>query len=256
MKAETAPACKAIPISGTECISKPSSMTGSASLLHIPPIFDHQMHSLPLLVNLTTQPYCNLAQLNAIFMNTAKCRPIPIPGHVDILVFKISIRLCLISCKLLLFTSGSHIPAQVMPRPIAREALAANEKVDWLHLRSTWPDPATLFVCKRKRFIFRGCLSNFPFHTTSTPLDCVGIQFLPSPASAGTSSAFCLLGFLAALAAFQTKPNLTWPTYLNDLPSHNRISQLWPTPITFRVHINITFGIQTYNLQDPALFKG
>ena len=174
------PACKAIPISGTdECISKPSSMTGSASLLHIPPIFDHQMHSLPLLVNLTTQPYCNLAQLNAIFMNTTKCRPIPIPGQVDILVFEISIRLCLIICKLLLFTSGSHIPAQVMPRPIAREALAANEKVDWLHLRSTWPDPATLFVCKRKRFIFRGCLSNFPFHTTSTPLDCVGIQFLP-----------------------------------------------------------------------------
>ena len=179
------------------------------------------MHSLPLRVNLTTQPYCNLAQLNAIFMNTTKCRPIPIPGQVDILVFKISIRLCLISCKLLLFTSGSHIPAQVMPRPIAREALAANEKVCWLHLRSTWPDPATLFVCKRKRFIFRGCLSNFPFHTTSTPLDCVGIQFLPSPVSAGTSNAFCLLGFLASLAALyeytylldsdsdQTKPYLT-----------------------------------------------
>ena len=226
------------------------------------------MHSLPLLVNLTTQPYCNLAQLNAIFMNTTKCRPIPIPDEVDILVFKISIRLCLIICKLLLFTSGSHIPAQVMPRPIAREALAANEKVDWLHLRSTWPDPATLFVCKRKRFIFRGCLSNFPFHTTSTPLGLCR-HSVPSITSVGRikqsilspwffsfSSSSIRVFLPVGFRAFQTKPNLTWPTYLNDLPSHNRISQLWPTPITFRVHINITFGIQTYNLQDTALFKG
>ena len=186
-------------------------MTGSASLLHIPPIFDHQMHSLPLLVNLTTQPYCNLAQLNAIFMNTTKCRPIPIPDEVDILVFKISIRLCLISCKLLLFTSGSHIPAQVMPRPIAREALAANEKVDWLHLRSTWPDPATLFVCKRKRFIFRGCLSNFPFHTTSTPLGLCR-HSVPSITSVSRNKQ-CILSpwFFSCSSSLpdQTKPYLT-----------------------------------------------
>ena len=211
-------------------------MTGSASLLHIPPIFDHQMHSLPLLVNLTTQPYCNLAQLNAIFMNTTKCRPIPIPDEVDILGFKISIRLCLISCKLLLFTSGSHIPAQVMPRPIAREALAANEKVDWLHLRSTWPDPATLFVCKRKRFIFRGCLSNFPFHTTSTPLGLCR-HSVPSITSVGRNKQCILSPWFFSFSSssirvylpvgFRFRPNQTLPdpptsmTYLPTTEFHN-----------------------------------
>ena len=143
-------------------------------------------------------------------------------------------------------------------RPIAREALAANEKVDWLHLRSTWPDPATLFVCKRKRFIFRGCLSNFPFHTTSTPLGLcrhsvpsitnVGRnkQCILSPWFFSFSSSSIRVYLPVGFRAFQTKPNLTWPTYLNDLPSHNRISQLWPTPIT-----SITVRIYSFCPVDP-----